>query len=132
MLNHHSVYAETKPQAPAYIMAKSGEIVTWGEFNQRINRLARYFKDIGLKPKDHIALCMENNTQYFEVTGDAGNSGLIFTCISTHLKLSETEYIINNCEAKVFITSAYKKDLAEALLYRLSNGAHRCPMYPTG
>jgi long-chain acyl-CoA synthetase len=125
MLYHHSTYAKKKPDAAAYIMAKSGETVTWRQLNRRINRLTRYFKDIGLKPKDHIALCMENNSRYFEVTGAAGDYGLIMTCISTHLKLSETEYIINNCEAKVFITSAHKKDLAVELLDRMPNVTHR-------
>ncbi len=125
MLYHHSTYAQKKPDTPAYIMAQSGEVVTWRQLNRRINRLVRYFKDIGLKPKDHIAICMENNSRYFEITGAAGDAGLIFTCISTHLKLSETEYIINNCEAKVFITSVYKKDLASELIDLTPNVTHR-------
>ena len=125
MIYHHSTYAESKPDAVAFVMAKTGEEVTWREFDRRVNRLARYFKDIGLKPKDHIALCMENNAQYFEVTSAAGDIGLIFTCISTHLKLSEMEYIINNCEAKVYITSMAKKDLALDLIERMPNVTHR-------
>ena len=125
MLYHHSTYAAKKPDAPAYIMAKSGEIVRWKDFDRNINRLARYFKDIGLKPKDHIALCMENNSRYFEIVSAASDVGLIFTCISTHLKLSETQYIINNCEAKLFITSIHKKDLAKDLVPLMPNVAHR-------
>ena len=125
MLYHHSTYAESKPDTVAYVMAKTGEEITWKEFDQRINRLARYFKDIGLKPKDHIALCMENNTRYFEVTSAAGDAGLIITCISTHLKLSEMEYIINNCEAKVYITSGEKKELATELIGLMPNVTHR-------
>jgi long-chain acyl-CoA synthetase len=125
MLYHHSTYAEKKPDAAAYIMAKSGEVITWKDFDRRINRLAQYFKDMGLKPRDHIALCMENNSRYFEIISAAGDAGLIFTCISTHLKLSEMEYIINNCGAKVYITSAYKKDLAEELIGLMPNVAHR-------
>jgi long-chain acyl-CoA synthetase len=125
MLYHHSTYADKKPDATAYIMAKSNEVVTWKEFDRGINRLVRYFKDIGLKPKDHIALCMENNSRYFEITSAAADAGLVFTCISTHLKLSETQYIINNCEAKVFITSIYKKDLATELIPLMPDVAHR-------
>ena len=74
MLYHHSTYAKKKPDTTAYIMAKSGETVTWGQLNRRINRLVRYFTDIGLKPGDHIALCMENNARYFEITGAAGDA----------------------------------------------------------
>lgn len=125
MLYHHSTYAKSKPDAVAFVMARTGEEVTWREFHQRINRLARYFRDIGLKPGDHIALLMENNSRYFEITAAAGDAGLVFTCISTHLKLSETEYIVNNCEAKVFITSESKKDLAKDLIELTPNVTHR-------
>ncbi|MFO7964441.1 MAG: AMP-binding protein [Desulfobacterales bacterium] len=125
MMYHHSTYARKKPDTPAYYMAESGEAVTWSMLNRRINRLVRYFRDIGLAPKDHIAICMENNARFFEVTGAAGDAGLIFTCISTHLKVSETEYIINNCEAVVFITSYSQKELAEALRGRTPNVRHR-------
>jgi len=122
---HHSTYAKTKPDAPAFIMAKTGEVVNRREYDQRINRVAQYFKDIGLQPKDHIAICMENNSRYFEIASAAGDAGLIFTCISTHLKLSETEYIINNCDARLFITSQYMKDLAAELIDLTPSVTHR-------
>jgi acyl-CoA synthetase (AMP-forming)/AMP-acid ligase II len=125
MLYHHSTYAKSKPDAIAYIMARNGEKITWRDYDQRVNRLARYFQDMGLKPGDHMALCMENNARYFEVMSAASDAGLIFTCISTHLKISEMEYIIKNCEAKCFITSIQKAEEAKALLDRTPGVAHR-------
>ena len=125
MLYHHSTYAKSKPDAVAFVMANTGEEVTWQEHDQRINRLANYFKDIGLKPDDHIAVCMENNSRYFEIVSASGDCGLIHTCISTHLKNSEMEYIVNNCEAKVFITSIQKKDTAESLIDVTPNVTYR-------
>ncbi len=58
-----------------------------------------------MNKEDHIAIFMENNRQYFEVCSAARRSGIIYTPISTHLKLSEVEYILDNCNAKVVITS---------------------------
>ena len=125
MLYHHSTYAASKPDAIAYIMARNHEKITWREYDRQVNRLARYFQGIGLKPGDHIALCMENNARYFEIMGAASDCGLIFTCISTHLKRSEMEYIINNCEAGCYLTSFQKAEDAKALLDSTPLVTHR-------
>ena len=128
MFYHHSTYAEAKPDAAAFVMANSGEEVTWREHHRRINRLAQYFKDIGLKPEEHIAVCMENNARYFEIVAAASDCGLTYTCISTHLKTAEMEYIINNCEARVFITSQNKAEAARKLLDVTPGVSHRLMM----
>ena len=84
-MKHHTYYAETKPDAPAIIMGGSGKIVTWKEHDRRVNQLARYYRDIGLKEKDHIAILMENSQQYVETMDAAVDAGLLYTNISTHL-----------------------------------------------
>ena len=103
MQYHHSTYAKEMPDTPAYIMANSGKVVSWQEFDKRINQCCHLFKNLGLKEKDHIAILMENNPFFLEIILAAINTGLIYTAISTHLKDSETAYIINNCGAKLFI-----------------------------
>ena len=122
---HHSQYAETTSEKPAYIIAESGQVVTWLEHSRRVNRLAQYFKDIGLKEKDHVAVLMENNPYYFEVINAAIDMGLIYTCISNKLKESETEYVLDNCEALLFVTSFLCKDLASQILSRTPRIKHR-------
>lgn len=58
-MKHHSVHAKSKPQAPAVIMAQSGKVISWEEYDRRVNPLARHFRHIGLAEKDHIAILME-------------------------------------------------------------------------
>ncbi len=125
MLLHHTTYADKTPDTPAYIMANSGKTITWHQLSQRVNQCGQYFKGIGLKTKDHIALLMENNDRYLEITLAAIDAGLIFTPISTHLRTAETEYIINNSGAKLLITSQAKTDLAKELLTRMPGVDHR-------
>ena len=115
-MRHHTIHAKTKPKAPAIILAESGNVVTWEEYDRRINKLARYFRDIGLREKDHIAILLENNACFMEVCAAAFDTGLIIIPISTHLKQSETEYIINNCEAKLLITSERFSDLVDRIM----------------
>ena len=100
------------PDTPAYIMAGSNEVVTRLQLEERANQCAHMFRDLGVQIGDKIALLMENNRQFLEICSAASRAGIIYTPISTFLKLSEIEYIINNCGAKVFITSDAKRDLA--------------------
>ncbi len=105
-------------EKPAYIMAASGETVTYGELDDASNRAAQLFWSLGLRPGDHIAFCLENHPRFFEICWAAQRSGLYFTAISSRLTRSEAEYIVDDSGAQVLITSAAKADLAEALVGR--------------
>jgi long-chain acyl-CoA synthetase len=107
--------AQRIPEKPAFIMASSGETVTYGELDDRSNRAAQLFWSLGLRPGEHIAFCLENHPRFFEICWAAQRSGLYFTAISSRLTPAETEYILNDSGARVFITSAAKADLAGAL-----------------
>jgi len=114
-MNHPRFHARSTPDKPAFIMAKTGEVVTYAQLEERASRCSRYFRDIGLQPRDHIAVMLENNARFLEIIYAAQVAGLIYTAISTHLTAPEIEYIVNDCGAKVFIASPYKRDVAEAM-----------------
>lgn len=114
------VHAEKTPDKPAYVMAGSGEVVTYRQLDERSCRGAQLLHALGLRPGDHIAFCMENHPRFFEICWAAQRSGLYFTAISSRLTPPEVEYIVDDCEAKVFITSASQGALAATL-------AERCP-----
>ena len=124
-MHHPRKYARLTPDKPAIIMAKTGETVTYRQLEERANRCSQYFVAIGLRPKDHIAILMENNPSFFEVTWGAQLAGLIYTCVSTHLSALDVEYIINDCDAKVLITSLYMADIAGSLLKSTPAIKHR-------
>jgi long-chain acyl-CoA synthetase len=93
--------------------------VTYGELDARSNRLARFFYDRGLRPGDAVAFSIENQERFFDVVWAAQRSGLYYTPISTRLGPDETAYIVEDCGARVFITSHARRDLAEGLEGRL-------------
>ena len=109
------------PGKPAYIMDKTGEVVTRIELEERSNQCAHLFRSLGLSIGDHIAILMENNRYFFEICSAASRSGVIYTPVSTYLKESEVEYIVNNCEAKLFISSIGKRDIAAFLIDKIPN-----------
>ncbi|NWH09244.1 MAG: acyl-CoA synthetase [Alphaproteobacteria bacterium] len=104
-MHHPSVHARTTPDKPAFIMAESGEAVTYRQLDARSNQAAHLFRRLGLKTGDGIAIMMENNSRFFEICWGAQRSGLYYTCLSSRLTAGEAAYIIKDCGAKAFITS---------------------------
>ncbi|MBL8385002.1 MAG: AMP-binding protein [Burkholderiales bacterium] len=109
-------HATLTPDKPAFIMAESGETVTYGEYEARTNRLAHLLRGHGLERLDHYAIFMENNSRYLEACGAGERSGLYYTCINSYLTAEELAYIVGNCEARVLITSRAKQEVARAAL----------------
>ena len=108
--------ARLRPLQPAFIMASTGETVTYRELDGRSNRLAHLFRSRGLKRLDHYAIFMENNGRYLEACGAGERSGLYFTCVNSYLTASELAYIVNNSRSRILITSLAKLDVAREAL----------------
>src|ERR1700726_5264856 len=109
-------HARLRPLQPAFIMASSGEAVTYAELEARCNRLAHLLRKLGLKRLDHYAIFMENNSRYLEACGAGERSGLYFTCVNAYLTGSELAYIVNNSESRILITSTAKLAVAREAL----------------
>jgi acyl-CoA synthetase (AMP-forming)/AMP-acid ligase II len=109
-------YAERTPDKPAIIMASSGQTVTYRQLEDRSNQLAQALYSFGLRRGDHIALLTENNERYHEVCWGAQRSGLYYTAINNHLTAEEIAYIINDCGARVLITSKPMEAAATELI----------------
>jgi long-chain acyl-CoA synthetase len=103
---HPYIHARNTPDKAAYIMAYSGETVTYRQLDERSNQGAHLFRSLGLNAGDGVALFIDNHPRYYEILWAAQRSGLRFTCISSKLTAAEIEYIVKDCEAKVFVTSA--------------------------
>jgi long-chain acyl-CoA synthetase len=112
------IHAHLRPLQPAFIMAATGETVTYRELEARCNRLAHLFRNHGLRRLDHYAIFMENNSRYLESCGAGERSGLYYTCINSYLTPEELAYILNNSQSRVLITSRAKLDIAREALQR--------------
>jgi long-chain acyl-CoA synthetase len=109
-------HAYLRPLQPAFIMANSGEAVSYAELEARSNRLAHLFRNWGLKRLDHYAIYMENNNRYLEACGAGERAGLYYTCVNSYLTGSELAYIVANSESRILITSVAKLEVAREAL----------------
>lgn len=121
---HPGIFAATHPDKPAYIMADSGAVITFRELNERSNQLAHLFRSLGLKRGDHIALLMENHPLFLVIIWAAQRSGLYYTAISHRLQAEEIVYIVNDCSAKLLITSQQQLPHALELCGSIPNCRH--------
>ena len=117
--------AKTRPDKIAYRMAASGETISYAELDRASNRGAQLFRSLGLRAGDHIAIFMENHPRFLEICWAAQRSGLTYTAISSRLTPPEVRYIVDDCGAKLFLTSAALGELAEALREGSPGVAHR-------
>ena len=114
------LHAVARANQPAFIMADSGETVTYAELEARGNRLAHLLRATGLRRLDHYAIFMENNARFVECCAAGERSGLYYTCVNSFLTPGELAYIVNNSRSRVLITSRARREVAIAAL-------HDCP-----
>ena len=103
---HPAAHAKIHPDRAAYIMAGTGETVTYRQLDDRSNQGAQLFRSLGLATGDVIAILMDNNPRFFEIAWAAQRSGLYYACISSKLTSGEVDYIMKDCAAKLLVTSA--------------------------
>jgi long-chain acyl-CoA synthetase len=99
-------YGEVDPDRPAVVMGTAGTVVTYGQLDQRSNRLARLLRDAGLQRGDRVAVLMENHPRYLEIAWAALRSGLYVTPVNRHLTPAEVAYIVDDCGASALVVSA--------------------------
>jgi long-chain acyl-CoA synthetase len=104
------------PERPAFIMAGSGETVSYADLEARSNRLAHLLRAEGLARLDHYSIFMENNSRYLECNGAGERAGLYYTCINSYLTAEELAYIVDNSESQLLITSIARLSVARAAL----------------
>jgi long-chain acyl-CoA synthetase len=100
------------PDQPAIVMATGGEVVTYREYEDRANQVAQFFRSLGLRRLDHVAMFMENHPRLLEAQGGAERTGLYYTLVNSYLSAEEVAYLVNDSRAQVVVTSAAKRDIA--------------------
>ncbi|MEM6703670.1 MAG: AMP-binding protein [Acidobacteriota bacterium] len=114
-------YAQSHPDKPAYIMASTGETVTYAELDRDSMKIAQLFRSRGLEPESGVALFLTNHSSFFKIAWAAQRSALRYTAINYHLTAEEAEYIVRDCGAKALLITGHKPDVARELRERLSD-----------
>lgn len=115
-MSYPGTFAVETPDKVAVVLTGSGASQTYAELDANANRLSRLFRSLGLQVGDHVAFCAENHLRYLELCWGATYAGLVYTAASSRLTVGELAYVLNDCGAKAFVTSAHLADLAGQVL----------------
>ncbi|HEX4377440.1 MAG TPA: AMP-binding protein [Steroidobacteraceae bacterium] len=102
---HPYQHAISHPDRAAFVVADTGERLSYRELDEGSNRVAQLCRTLGLAAGDTIALMLQNGSDFPILYWGAQRSGLFVTLMSTHLKPEEAAYILNDCGAKLLFTS---------------------------
>jgi long-chain acyl-CoA synthetase len=107
-------HAEQNPDLPAIVMAGTGALTTFKEYEERANRAAHLLRVAGLQRGDHISIFMENCPQMLEIQAAAERTGLYYTLVNSHFSPEEVAYIVTDSCSKVFFSSVANSEVAQA------------------
>ena len=113
---HPDRHAEQKADRIAYVMAHSGEAVTYRRLVEASRRIAAVLRCRGVRQGDAVAILIENHPRFMEVAWAAQRSGLRYTAISTRLTPDEIGYILRDSGAVAFFASAKCSQTARGAL----------------
>ena len=77
--------------------------LTFREWDERADRLAKGLCSLGLSQGDRVALLAYNGVEWMEMYVALARVGLIAVPVDFRLAAPEIEYIAQNCEARAFI-----------------------------
>lgn len=95
----------------AFVMCATGEAVSFATLESRANQGAHLLRALGVNKGDHIAILMENRREFLEICFAADRSGIYYTTVSTHLTADEVSYILEDCSARLLISSPRFHDM---------------------
>jgi long-chain acyl-CoA synthetase len=107
---------------PGYLalVEADGRETSAGELLAAANQVSRGLQAFGLQKGDAVAALLPNTREMIELVLGATQIGLYVTPINYHLTGPEVAYIVDNSEAKVFVTSDRYADVARKALEEVS------------
>jgi fatty-acyl-CoA synthase len=98
--------ADRYPDRAAYIMAGSGQTLTYAQLDRASNQLAHLFRQHGIAAGDTVALVLENRIEWPVVVAAGLRSGLYVAPLNWHLNPAELARLLADARPRALITSA--------------------------
>ncbi|WP_405136511.1 acyl-CoA synthetase [Nocardia sp. NBC_01388] len=104
------------PARVAVVVEPEGRTLTYGELEERSNRVARLLRARGLGPGRCIAILAENRIEYLEIAWGAQRAGLYYVGVNSHLTAAEVAYIVKDSSADLIVASDTLAEVASVVV----------------
>ncbi|WP_395647695.1 AMP-binding protein [Terricaulis sp.] len=106
--------AANRPGDPAFVVAETGEALSFLDLNDASARLARVLRrDLSLG--DRVAILLDNAPSYSIATWACRRAGLRLVPVNWHLTFEEAAYIVDNSDALALITTPRLAEIASGI-----------------
>lgn len=111
---HLAKRAELGPDLEALVDIEAGLRFTYGQLDERANRVAEALINAGLKPGERVAVLLPNGHRVIEIYYGAARAGIVVVPLNSRLVADEIAFILRDCGASALIGSAlYAQTLGE-------------------
>ncbi len=111
-----SARAELTPDREALLERATGRRFSYGELNQRANRIAHVLRDrCGIGAGDRVAMLAHNCVEYVELLYAAGKIGAVLVPLNWRLTPVELAHIVGDCEPAVIVAGPELAEVAATL-----------------
>lgn len=114
-LVHKCLERQAERQSRKKYLFFNDEKFTYRDINKRANRLAHILIEKGINKGDRVAVMLENSPEFFVTFFGILKSGGIAIPVNTFLKQEEVAYMINDSQAKFFVTSQNFENVATGI-----------------
>jgi acyl-CoA synthetase (AMP-forming)/AMP-acid ligase II len=104
-------WAEERPDAEAMVFGD--QRITWSQFKDQMDRIARAYLEIGVERGDRVAMLSMARPEFLTTYMAANKVGAMWLGLSPKFKLDELRYLVGNSQPSVLI--ALREYLGEDL-----------------
>lgn len=106
--------AKAHPEKPALVC--DGQTVSWGAFDQRINKIANLLLSLGVGKGDNIAIISPNSIPYAELFMGILRAGACVTPLSTMASPDALQKMLTDCGARAIFVAAQYLELVDGFI----------------
>ena len=121
-----AAHAARRPDAEAMVFPKSDARMTYRQWHERANGLARALLDLGLTPGDHIGILAESRIEWPVAQMAIALMGGVMVPLNTHYRRDDLEYALTHSGTKcLFLSAQFRNnqylDMASSLMPELEH-----------
>ncbi|MNB57846.1 Gramicidin S synthase 2 [compost metagenome] len=111
---HALVEAQAAQRADALAVVQGGQALTYGQLNQRANRLAHHLLSLGVQPDDRIAVCVRRSPQMLVALLAILKSGAGYVPVDPAYPAERIAYLLEDSAPLAVLAEASTRDLLGA------------------
>ena len=105
---------QAKKRKSKVALLVDNEKITYGDILDKVDKLAGYFTQKGIKEGDRVALFLRNSPEFIYTIFAVSKIGAISVPINTFLKEEELDYILEDSGTKLLVTSQIHEKVVNA------------------